>query len=76
MRLTVAGQPVRCPVCHGDDFSRRHFFAYGRGAFLQRRARFAFGQDSRRIAWFYACERCSWTATFAGDTASSPQEQG
>ena len=76
MRISVAGQVLRCPVCHSEEFARRHFYAFGRGAMLKRRIRPSWGQDSRRLARHYACERCSWTATFAGDTPQSPQEQG
>jgi len=63
-------------VCASEDFSRRYFSAFGRGALLPRKSGIAFGQNSARVARHYACDKCSWTATFAGDSPNAPQEQG
>lgn len=75
MRLTVDGRTLRCVVCMSEDFSRRYFSGFGKGALLPRKRGLAFGVNSARVARHYACDVCSWTATFAGDSPSSPEEQ-
>jgi hypothetical protein len=76
MQLRIAGQTVRCAVCGSESFARRYFYAFGKGVSLSRKPGLAFGVNSRRQPRHYACDRCSWTIVFAGDSPEAPQQQG